>query len=486
MNAMRMLERTLYGCPEIDISDTVRWPVLADQDYSYMAGIYAEDTSVVHIFPCVRRNGDFDPFIDIYIWDAVQQPETCRRFIIFPGYRMQEKAEDRFLELLRTVIRIEPAFGEVFVGDVRLLFPQWPLTTAALDHPGMMLEYLYFISHRSGAREILYKAKLEQIAWHLARIPDVNIIGTSPRTIIGHGLALKLLRILNHPDFIGMLFENDTIAKCRMVYKKYAGYITTKTISKGQWQYLESLSLEGGLFYGEQFSRTLYQRMKAPLSELDLTFYKEYLDLYKEMPQIRKWKLPKAGEVADMVMKLRRIRRYQEGNPVIDEMVRNRKDSAWYNYKDADYLVMMPESAFDICQEAVAQGNCLMDYVDAHAGGAATILFVRKAESPDESFVTMEIKDKVIEQVYGRFNQLPSREVYEFLEKYARIKWFYYDPYQLIMDRYDEIDPDEWDSDLLCYAEDYHERTQFRPFEWPDDGINYVQRTMWDIFPALM
>ena len=49
---MRMLERTLYGCPEIDISDTVRWPVLADQDYSYMAGIYAEDTSVVHIFPC--------------------------------------------------------------------------------------------------------------------------------------------------------------------------------------------------------------------------------------------------------------------------------------------------------------------------------------------------------------------------------------------------------------------------------------------------
>ena len=360
---MRMLERALYYCPEIDISDTLLWPVLTEEDFSYMAGIYAEDTSVVHVFPCVRRNGDLAPYIDIYIWDALQQPDICSRFIIFPGYRMQEEAEDRFLMLLRTVIRIEPAFKETFVEDIRLLFPQWSLTAEAPDHPGRMFEYLYFISHRSGAREILYKAELDLIAWNLDRIPDANIIGTSPRTIIGHGLALKLLRILNHPDFIEMLFENDTIAKCRLVYKKYAGYITTRTISKGQWQYLEGLCLVGGLFYREPFNRALYKRLKAPLSELNLPFYKEYLDLYKEMPQIRKWKLPKAGEVADMVMKLRRIRRYQEGNPVIDELVRKRKDSDWYNYKGDDYLVMMPESAFDLCQDPFCQKSFSAGYI---------------------------------------------------------------------------------------------------------------------------
>ena len=93
----------------------------------------------------------------------------------------------------------------------------------------------------------------------------------------------------------------------------------------------------------------------------------------------------------------------------------------------------------------------------------------------------MEIRDKVIEQVFGRFNKLPDRDVYEFLEHYAKVKWFYFDPYRLIMDHYNDIDVNEWDSGLLCYAEDYHKRTQFHRFEWPDDGIDYVQRTLWDL-----
>ena len=486
MDAMRMLERTIYDCPEIDISDTVRWPALAEEDYSYMAGSYAEDTSIVHLFPCVRRNADFEPFLDIYAWDGLQQPRVCRRFIIFPGCRMQAEDEDRFLDLVRTTICMEPAFGEAFVGDIRLLFPQWPLEYDDVKHPGLMLEYLYFISHRSGVREILYKAGLDLIAWYLRCIPDINIIGTTPQTIVGHDLPLKLLRILNQVDFIELLFENDTIGRCRLIYRKYAGYITTDTISRGQWAYLESLCVAGGVFYGQKFSRPLYRRMKAPFSEYTLIYYKEYLDFYTQMPQIRKWKLPRVSDVIEAVMKLRRIRKYQQGNPVIDEMVRKRKVCTWYNYADDDFLVTMPDSAFDICQEAVSQSNCLMDYVDAHAGGSTTILFLRKASAPDESFVTMEVKGKVIEQVYGRFNHLPPKEVYLFLEKYARARWLYYDPYRLIMDRYDEIDPDEWDGDLLLYAEEYHKRTHFRRFEWPDDGICYVQKTLWDVFPGLM
>ena len=56
---------------------------------------------------------------------------------------------------------------------------------------------MYFASHPSGAREILYKAELANIAYHLHQLPTYNIIGSTPEKIIGNKLPLKLLRILN-------------------------------------------------------------------------------------------------------------------------------------------------------------------------------------------------------------------------------------------------------------------------------------------------
>ena len=64
-----------------------------------------------------------------------------------------------------------------------------------------------------------------------------------------------------------------------------------------------------------------------------------------------------------------------------------------------------------------------MDYICDHALGETTILFLRKKDKPDESYVTMEVKNRKIMQVYGRCNSFPEKEVYQFLiEKYSKDK----------------------------------------------------------------
>ena len=71
-------------------------------------------------------------------------------------------------------------------------------------------------------------------------------------------------------------------------------------------------------------------------------------------------------------------------------------------------MVVMPGSAMDLCREAVRQGNCLLDYLKEHARGETTIVFVRRKQDPDANFVTMEIRDQVIEQVFAQFNALKT------------------------------------------------------------------------------
>ena len=124
------------------------------------------------------------------------------------------------------------------------------------------------------------------------------------------------------------------------------------------------------------------------------------------------------------------------------------------------YIVTMPGKPMDICVEAISQGNCLMEYADRHADGETTILFLRKACAPDTPYVTLEVRDWQVTQVYARFNMPPPVEVYTFLEKYARRNWLYFNPYQVIMEACDEIDPDDWDSGLLNYAEAYRRRNR--------------------------
>jgi len=110
-------------------------------------------------------------------------------------------------------------------------------------------------------------------------------------------------------------------------------------------------------------------------------------------------------------------------------------------------------------------------------------LFVRRVNEPEQSFVTMEVKDRVIEQVYGRFNSLPKKEVYEFLKEYARARWLLCDPYKLITRG---MDDDEFDCDeeLWEYAEEFRKKHYPAMEEYVEEQ-SYTQMTFEEIFPEI-
>ena len=146
-------------------------------------------------------------------------------------------------------------------------------------------------------------------------------------------------------------------------------------------------------------------------------------------------------------------------------------------------LVLLPMlisilSAYYKALWLIHQRNCLMDYIELHATGNTTILFLRKKMNPDDSFVTIEVSNNTICQLYAKYNTLPDKKVYMFLETYSKIKGLYYDPYSLIFNSLDETG-DEIEKELWEYINQFEKRHRFTLFSC--EKIEYYQMTIFDL-----
>lgn len=480
----RNLERLLYSCPEVDCYDFAAFPQVSDDNFMVMEQEFCEDTSFVRIFPFVRETEDGKGYIDLYVWDLMLYPESYRGFVICDGYSLSEAEEVSFLEYINVdFICFSDEQIHKFNEKIVRRFPSWHYFDYSSEYMRDALKHMYFASHRSGAREILYKADLCRIAANLDEIPSYNMIGSNPESIIGYDLPLKLLRLLNQPDMISKLFAEESIIQCRNVYSEYSGYIGKELPSGGQWNYLEALYNNGGTFAGHGFIRALYEKLSLTGTTCFLDEYEQFLKLRDEISDIKKMRIPKPCDVWGVVEKLEKVRECRTENERVDPLFSERKKRNGFEYKGRRYAVSMPGSSLDICKEAIAQGNCVMDYIEDHASGDTTILFVRRVNEPEQSFVTMEVKDRVIEQVYGRFNSLPKKEVYEFLKEYARARWLLCDPYKLITRG---MDDDEFDCDeeLWEYAEEFRKKHYPAMEEYVEEQ-SYTQMTFEEIFPEI-
>lgn len=98
-----------------------------------------------------------------------------------------------------------------------------------------------------------------------------------------------------------------------------------------------------------------------------------------------------------------------------------------YAFELNGLCIVAPKSTFDIIAEGKALGHCVGGYAGRHANGVLTILFLRRASSPDKSLVTIEMRGNQLQQIHGYKNereacvdnpdQLPPSEIYkDFLE----------------------------------------------------------------------
>lgn len=83
------------------------------------------------------------------------------------------------------------------------------------------------------------------------------------------------------------------------------------------------------------------------------------------------------------------------------------------------YLIRVPRSKDDMLDEASQQANCLATYVKAYANGETDIYFMREVSKPEESLVTVEVRDGRVRQAYRACNRRPTDEEIQWLNEWA-------------------------------------------------------------------
>lgn len=477
-----MIERILCNCPEIDSSDTERYPIIDKEHFQDMNLEYLGDPSIIHVFGYVREDSRRIPYVDLYFWDRYS-PEHCKRFVVQEGQCLPEKDLEQLLAYTRDYslsINIDCNIEM----DLMLWknYPNWHIPLTEPSHIGEKIEHIYFVSHRSGCREILYKAQLDIIAYNLDDVIQCNLIGRTPEEIIG--LPMKLLRILNTSELVSVLFNEDSLEESSGIYYKYASYLGKEIPNYVQWEYLGELYRNQGILWGIEFNRKIYSQLVYADSKEWLDLFDKYFKLKKLFPQWKKKKIPSLNNLIATIAHMENILKFKGKEHELNPMIRSRKKyQRYFEFESEGFIILLPQNGMDICREAAYQHNCLMDYIEDHANGDTTILFLRRTQDPNIPFVTIEVNEGEIRQLYSRFNNLPDVKVLLFIESYALIKNFHFNPEEVIMR---EIDEDrEMDYELWDYLEDYHKRQKKYVCAYDQTISEERQITLQEYFPDI-
>ncbi len=85
------------------------------------------------------------------------------------------------------------------------------------------------------------------------------------------------------------------------------------------------------------------------------------------------------------------------------------------------YVMVLPTCKEDFNREGRENHNCVGgSYFDKMLEGKSVVLFLRKAEAPDNAFCTVEMDGARIVQCRAIRNSVPPKEVTEFMERYAK------------------------------------------------------------------
>ena len=76
-----------------------------------------------------------------------------------------------------------------------------------------------------------------------------------------------------------------------------------------------------------------------------------------------------------------------------------------YGFEMDGLLIRAPISGAEILDEGRVLKHCVGGYADRHVQGKTTILFMRRAEKPNEPWLTIEMKENKLVQIHGYRNE---------------------------------------------------------------------------------
>lgn len=311
-------------------------------------------------------------------------------------------------------------------------YPDWKLKRYYTKSM-RVLEHIYHCMRKGSAKEMLYKAGLDEFAANIDMMDEINLMSRKPSDIYG-GISMRTLRALNCREGSALLATEYNRKFIKELQSKYP-VIFDKKLNNAQCKYLNYL-IEGDLTVGEV--GRLFEARKSELAymwapaQYDLFIWREEQSkaTVSEMEDIavidpiysNYIKKLNVGDSVENRKRIKELRFYLLGQrkEYDREFKRsNRKRDPEWQERNNGYVVRYPQTINDFCREAIYMSNCLMTYVDAYIKNDTTILFMREDDNYNEPFITIEIFNNTLMQAYHRFNTDCSPEEAKWILDYC-------------------------------------------------------------------
>ena len=135
-------------------------------------------------------------------------------------------------------------------------------------------------------------------------------------------------------------------------------------------------------------------------------YLRNYESFYKHNPKTDEEKFPDSLKKAHDVMTMRNTKWAYEFNGLGKKFAELMEKWKHLEFEDEHYKMMLPSTPKDISQEGARQHHCVAGYIKSVIDGECLVLFLRRKECEDRSFLTLEYDlQGHIRQIKGRFNQ---------------------------------------------------------------------------------
>lgn len=163
----------------------------------------------------------------------------------------------------------------------------------------------------------------------------------------------------------------------------------------------------------------LEQGLYSPIESARLL--KDYVSIMKELnfnPEKYPTSLKKVHDIA--VMNKNALSKTAENSKFMEKIVED--EYLELEMKDKMFSVITPKSSDDLIKEGESLSHCVASYVKDVANGLCKIFFLRFTKEPEESYMTIEVRNNEIKQFKGVSNRRASDLDLEFIGKWAEKK----------------------------------------------------------------
>lgn len=380
-----------------------------------------------------------DPYIDSlyvhYSFRSNEKPIKIKRFTFQEDYRWSYADENYFSQHCLNNLHLKYTFDALdkIYRHYDEKYPDWKLNRY-YTKPIRLLDHIYNCMKKNTAKEMLYKAQLDNLASYIDDLDEINMLAKKPSELYD-GLSIKILRALNCREgsiLLSVKEKRDFLKKLQSAFPD----IFKTPLNDAQCRYLRYL-IDGDLTYGEAGRLFNSRRMDLMMiwndSQYEIFMVKEkdqesarkaQTQLGKIDPIYEKY-LPDVRnnllwEMSDSIWELENYLLIEREE--YDKKIRrsNRKREYDWQERKYGYVVRYPQTINDFCREAVYMSNCLLTFVEAFIKNDTTILFMRRPEDVNTPFITMEIYQGELMQAYHRFNDDCTEEEAEWIREYCK------------------------------------------------------------------